>query len=140
LLLGRVNPSGKLAESYPLCYADVPSAGFYETGGKQAQYREGLYVGYRYYDTAGKDVLFPFGHGLSYTTFDYRDLECSPTPQQAHGAFTVSFIVENTGPVAGAEPKSRRSTSRPRTRQSIVRSRSSKPSTRCSSSRASRAA
>ncbi len=103
LLLGRVNPSGKLAESYPLCYADVPSAGFYETGGKQAQYREGLYVGYRYYDTAGKDVLFPFGHGLSYTTFDYRDLECSPMPVKSPAEFTVSFVVENTGPVAGAE-------------------------------------
>ncbi len=77
LLAGKVNPSGKLAETYPRRYADVPSAGFYETGGKQAQYREGVYVGYRYYDKAQQDVLFPFGHGLSYTSFAYEDLVLS---------------------------------------------------------------
>lgn len=103
LLAGIVNPSGKLAESYPLSYADVPSAGFYETGGKQAQYRESIYVGYRYYDTAQKAVLFPFGHGLCYTTFDYQDLAVSHTELNAPYELEVSLTVKNTGKVAGAE-------------------------------------
>ncbi len=103
LLAGVVNPSGKLAESYPLCYADVPSAGLYETGGKQAQYREGIYVGYRYYDKADKPVLFPFGHGLSYTRFEYSDLEISPTELHSPYALSVSAHIQNTGDVEGAE-------------------------------------
>ncbi len=103
LLSGKVNPSGKLAESYPVRYADVPSAGFYETGGKQAQYREGIYVGYRYYDKARKEVLFPFGHGLSYTTFEYRDLILSGDTLDAPYDLKVSLTVRNVGPVDGAE-------------------------------------
>ncbi|MBN1640596.1 MAG: glycoside hydrolase family 3 C-terminal domain-containing protein [Anaerolineae bacterium] len=103
LLVGAVNPSGKLAESYPVSYADVPSAGFYETGGKQAQYREGIYVGYRYYDKARKDVLYPFGHGLSYTTFAYSDLAISDADLEAPYELGLSLTVENTGGVAGAE-------------------------------------
>lgn len=103
LLAGIVNPSGKLAESYPLCYADVPSAGFYETGGKQAQYREGIYVGYRYYDKARKEVLFPFGHGLSYTTFEYQDLIVSSTELRAPYDLNVSATIKNSGSVDGAE-------------------------------------
>lgn len=103
LLAGVVNPCGKLAESYPLRYADVPSAGFYETGGKQAQYREGLYVGYRYYDKARKEVLFPFGHGLSYTSFAYSDLVLSHTELDAPHALKVSVMIRNAGGVDGAE-------------------------------------
>ena len=103
LLTGVANPSGKLAESYPLCYEDVPSAGFYEQGGKQAQYREGIYVGYRYYDKAGKSVAFPFGHGLSYTTFDYSHLWLSRTEMLDGDELVVSVNVKNTGAMDGAE-------------------------------------
>jgi len=103
LLAGAVNPSGKLAESYPLCYEDVPSEGFYESGGKQAQYREGIYIGYRYYDKARKAVLFPFGHGLSYTTFEYSNLEISSSELQAPYELKISLTLRNTGRVDGAE-------------------------------------
>lgn len=103
LLAGAVNPSGKLAESYPQRYADVPSAGFYKTGRKQAQYREGLYIGYRYYDKARKNVLFPFGHGLSYTSFEYRDLVVSHAELHSPYELNVSVTVRNTGSVDGAE-------------------------------------
>lgn len=94
LLYGRVNPSGKLAESWPLRYEDCPSAPFYGKT-KDALYMEGIYVGYRYYDKARKTVRWPFGYGLSYTTFDYSDLK-------ADGR-TVSVTVTNTGGLAGAE-------------------------------------
>jgi beta-glucosidase len=103
LLAGIVNPSGKLAESYPLCYEDVPSAGYYEGAGKQAQYREAVYVGYRYYDKAHKDVLFPFGHGLSYTSFDYRDLVVSHTTLEAPYQLHVSVTIRNSSAMDGAE-------------------------------------
>lgn len=103
LLFGRVNPSGKLAESYPIAYEDVPSAGFYATGGKQAQYREGIYVGYRYYDTAQKQVLFPFGHGLSYTRFAYTDLTLSHRELDAPFKLNISVTIHNVGDTEGAE-------------------------------------
>lgn len=103
LLMGIVNPSGKLAESYPLSYEDVPSAGVFETGWRQAQYREGLYVGYRYYEKAQKQVLFPFGHGLSYTAFEYSDLTLSHTQLDAPYALNISLTIRNTGDVDGAE-------------------------------------
>ena len=94
LLYGKANPSGKLAESWPYTYADVPSA---EIFGKlqDALYVEGIYVGYRYYDKAGKAVRWPFGHGLSYTTFGYSDLFVENR--------TVTVTVSNTGPLPGAE-------------------------------------
>jgi beta-glucosidase len=103
LLAGVVNPSGKLAESYPLVYDDVPSAGFFEQGGRQAQYREGIYVGYRYYDKAQKAVRFPFGFGLSYTTFEYADLALSAVEILPDDGLAVSLHVKNTGKAAGAE-------------------------------------
>ena len=103
LLTGAVNPSGKLAESYPICYADVPSAGFFEEGERQAQYREGIFVGYRYYDKAGRDVCFPFGYGLSYTTFEYSDLKMSKNEIQEGETLVVTVIVKNTGKLDGAE-------------------------------------
>ena len=94
LLCGRANPSGKLAESWPLSYADVPSSEIY---GKtdDALYQEGVYVGYRYYGKAGVPVRWPFGYGLSYTTFAYSDLTVDGN--------AVSVAVKNTGSFAGAE-------------------------------------
>ena len=103
LLFGAATPCGKLAESYPLAYADVPTADIYRSGGKQAQYREGVYVGYRYYDKARKEVAFPFGFGLSYTTFAYEDLTISKKQIDVDEALTVSATIRNTGKTAGAE-------------------------------------
>ena len=94
LLFGRVVPAGKLAESWPLTYEDVPSAASYAKD-RDAEYREGVYVGYRYYDKAEKPVRWPFGHGLSYTTFSYEGL--SVTREGAE------VDVTNTGDVAGDE-------------------------------------
>ena len=73
-ILGEINPSGKLAESYPVKYEDVSSATYFPSKQRTAEYREELYVGYRYYETANVPVLFPFGYGLSYTTFEYSNL------------------------------------------------------------------
>ncbi|MCI9157333.1 MAG: glycoside hydrolase family 3 protein [Lawsonibacter sp.] len=74
-ILGEINPSGKLAESYPIKYEDTPSAPYFPAKQRTAEYREGLYVGYRYFETANVPVLFPFGFGLSYTSFQYSDLK-----------------------------------------------------------------
>ncbi len=93
LLYGKGNPSGRLTESWPYTYADCPTSGCYGT--KNAQYREGIYVGYRYYDKAATAVRWPFGYGLSYTTFAYSDL-------QADGD-RVRVRVTNTGSVPGGE-------------------------------------
>jgi beta-glucosidase len=94
-LMGEVNPSGKLSESYPMKYEDVPSAPYFPAKERNAEYREGLYVGYRYYETAHVPVRFPFGYGLSYTTFAYSDLSVSEKE--------ASFTLTNTGRVDGAE-------------------------------------
>ena len=94
-LTGKVNPCGKLAETWPLTYADVPSAADFATRRKTVEYREGLYIGYRYFTTAEKAVRFPFGYGMSYTTFAYSDMAAD---EQG-----VSLTVTNTGSVAGAE-------------------------------------
>lgn len=98
LLTGKVTPSGKLAETFPLSLQDTPAKP-YPGGPLVVEYRESLYVGYRYYDTAKVDVLFPFGYGLSYTKFDYRDLNL----KQAGDGVTLSFKVKNSGAVAGKE-------------------------------------
>ena len=122
LLTGRVNPSGKLAETYPMVYEDTPSQPYYpakernsdyrealfvgyryfDTFGKEVRYPfgyglsyEALFVGYRYFDTFGKEVRYPFGYGLSYTTFEYSDLKVDEKG--------VTFTVKNTGASAGAE-------------------------------------
>ncbi|MBP3950859.1 beta-glucosidase family protein [Bacillus suaedae] len=95
VLSGDVNPSGKLAETYPLHYRDTPSYQNFPGGEVSVEYREGLYIGYRYYDTAEVDVLFPFGYGLSYTTFEYSDIRV-----QEYG---VTFKLTNSGNVAGME-------------------------------------
>ena len=94
-LTGKVNPCGKLAETWPLAYADVPSAAAFATRRKTVEYREGLYIGYRYFTTAEKAVRFPFGYGMSYTTFAYSDMAAD---EQG-----VSLTVTNTGSVAGTE-------------------------------------
>lgn len=94
-LTGKVNPCGKLAETWPLTYADVPSAADFATRRKTVEYREGLYIGYRYFTTAEKAVRFPFGYGMSYTTFTYSDMVAD---EQG-----VSLTVTNTGSVAGTE-------------------------------------
>lgn len=103
LLFGKVNPSAKLAETFPLTLADTPSFGNFPGTVRTVEYREGIFVGYRYYDKAGKDVLFPFGYGLSYTTFEYSDLKISKKTLKAGGEVAVSFKVKNTGKVSGAE-------------------------------------
>jgi len=95
VLSGEVNPSGKLAESYPIRYEDTPS--FHQFPGKEVsvEYREGPYIGYRYYDTADMDVLFPFGFGLSYTTFEYSEIQVTKDG--------VTFKLTNSGGMAGSE-------------------------------------
>ena len=94
-LTGKVNPSGKLAESWPLALEDTPCHGYFPGTGKTAQYREGLYVGYRYYDTSHTPVRWCFGYGKSYACFAYSGLQvCGDA---------VSFTVTNTSPRPGAE-------------------------------------
>lgn len=95
VILGDVNPSGKLSESYPYSYDDVSSAPYFPAKERTVEYREGLYVGYRYYESAKIPVQFPFGFGLSYTTFEYSNLKVSD--KQA------TFTLTNTGDRDGAE-------------------------------------
>ena len=95
VITGRINPSGKLAETFPCCLEDTPTAHRFPSAERNSAYREGLYIGYRYYDTAGKQVLFPFGFGLSYTTFEYRDLHVTREG--------VSFSLTNSGSRRGTE-------------------------------------
>ena len=95
VLTGWQNPCGKLAETIPLRYEDTPAARYFPGKKQNAEYREGLYVGYRYYETANKAVRYPFGYGLSYTTFAYSDLKVN--------ADKVTFTLTNTGSRAGAE-------------------------------------
>ncbi len=102
LLLGKANPSGKLAETFPLQLSDTPCYRQYADK-YVAQYRESIFTGYRYYDTAQKDVLFPFGYGLSYTSFEYGDLALSSSTIREDEDLTVRFTVRNTGSVAGKE-------------------------------------
>lgn len=103
ILFGDVNPCAKLAETYPMVLADVPSTNYFPGTAVSVEYREGIYVGYRYYDKANVDVRFPFGYGLSYTTFEYSDLALSAGSIKDTDTLTVSFQVKNTGGVDGAE-------------------------------------
>ena len=98
LLFGEVSPSGRLAESWPVSYSDVP---FGESFGKSKveAYKESVLVGYRYYLTGGKEVRYPFGYGLSYTTFSYSDMSVS----ENDGGYVICCDVENTGSYDGAE-------------------------------------
>ncbi|MFC3418309.1 glycoside hydrolase family 3 C-terminal domain-containing protein [Salinicoccus hispanicus] len=95
LLLGKHNPSGKLSETFPIHYADVPSSPYYPGDQATSEHKEGLFIGYRYFETAEVPVRYPFGYGLSYTTFDYSNIVID--------GLTVSFDLKNTGGMAGAE-------------------------------------
>jgi beta-glucosidase len=105
VLYGQVNPSGKLAETFPLRQSDHGSDANFGDVGRQLQYREGVFVGYRWFDTARLDVLFPFGHGLSYTDFAYDNLQVRSTADADSEDFEVevSVNITNTGARAGAE-------------------------------------
>ncbi|MBR5825737.1 MAG: glycoside hydrolase family 3 C-terminal domain-containing protein [Clostridia bacterium] len=103
ILSGKVNPSGKLAETYPLCESDVPCSDSYPATVLTAEHRESIYVGYRYYDTAEKQVLFPFGYGLSYTNFEYSDIALSADTIKNTDSLTVSCKIKNCGDRDGAE-------------------------------------
>ncbi len=103
IISGRVNPSGKLAETYPLSESDVPCQAYFPGEGLTAEHREGIYIGYRYYDTAGRNVLFPFGHGLSYTEFEYSDLKLSAGSITDSDTLTVTCKIKNVGDRDGAE-------------------------------------
>ena len=95
LLLGKASPSGKLAETWPKALSDTPCYNYFPGGTKSVQYRESIFVGYRYYDTVDKEAAYPFGYGLSYTTFEYKDLEINDN--------AASFTLTNTGKTAGTE-------------------------------------
>ena len=103
IIFGDVNPSGKLSETYPYALEDNSSHNYFPGTSVSVEYREGVYVGYKYYDTANKAVAFPFGHGLSYTTFEYSDVKVSADKIKDTDTVTVSFKVKNTGTVDGAE-------------------------------------
>lgn len=95
ILTGRVNPSGRLNETYPLKYEDTPAFRNFPATQRNAEYREGIFVGYRYYDTGKVRVQYPFGYGLSYTSFEYSNLKA-----EADG---IVFTLSNTGAMDGAE-------------------------------------
>lgn len=103
LLFGDANPSGKLAETFPLRLTDTPSYMFYPGERGIAEYREGIYIGYRYYDKREVDVLFPFGHGLCYTKFEYSELKLSKTKIMDTEKIAVSVKVKNIGQAEGKE-------------------------------------
>lgn len=95
IIVGKVNPSGRLNETYPLRYEDTPAFKYFPSEQRNSEYREAVFVGYRYYDTAKVRVQFPFGFGLSYTEFTYSDLQVDE--------MGAEFILTNTGKVDGAE-------------------------------------
>jgi beta-glucosidase len=103
ILFGDTNPSGKLAESFPAALEDNPSYLSFPGDGKTALYREGVFVGYRYYDYKKARVLFPFGHGLSYTSFAYSNLRISKDSIKDTETLTVTVDVTNTGKTSGKE-------------------------------------
>lgn len=103
VLTGKCNPCGKLAETYPLCLKDTPTADCYPCSDENVQYRESIFIGYRYYDKMNKAVQFPFGHGLSYTTFEYSELKVKKKNLEKDEGCTVTLTVKNTGDTAGAE-------------------------------------
>ncbi|MDF2484370.1 MAG: hypothetical protein K0R46_538 [Herbinix sp.] len=100
LLLGKINPSGKLAETFPAALADSSSNSYFPGNSKSVQYRESIYIGYRYYDTVKKAVTFPFGYGLSYTTFEYSNLVIEEVDPYL---YRVKLDITNTGKESGAE-------------------------------------
>ncbi|MCM1285874.1 MAG: glycoside hydrolase family 3 C-terminal domain-containing protein [Acetobacter sp.] len=103
ILTGKVNPSGKTSETYPVSFSDNPTYDNYPGGPVTSEHKESVYIGYRYYDAANLDVVFPFGYGLSYTTFEYSDIKLSADNIKDTDTVTVSFKIKNTGNVDGAE-------------------------------------
>ena len=103
ILFGEVNPSGRLSETFPLKLEDNPSYLYYIGEEDVVEYREGVFVGYRYYDKKKMDVLFPFGYGLSYTDFAYSNLKLDKKAMKDTEVLTVSVDVTNTGTMAGKE-------------------------------------
>jgi len=103
LIIGKQAPGGRLAESWPFVTGDNPSAPYFPGYQKSVEYRESIYVGYRYYNTAGKPVRYPFGFGLSYTTFEYSEPKADKTSIDDTETVTVTLDVKNTGSVAGSD-------------------------------------
>ena len=103
ILSGAVNPSGKLPETYPIAYEDTPAYNFYPGNPATVEHRESIYIGYRYYEKANKAVRYPFGFGLSYTSFDYSDISLDKSEMDENDKLTVTFKVKNTGDAAGYE-------------------------------------
>jgi beta-glucosidase len=103
ILYGKVNPSGKLAETFPIRLVDTPAYINYPGGNGEVRYGEGLFIGYRYYDAKQVPVQFPFGHGLSYTTFEYQNPKLSAQTFKDVDGLSVSVDVTNTGKMAGKE-------------------------------------
>ncbi len=104
ILLGKISPSGKLSETYPVSFADTPCPECYKAdANKNVVYKESIFVGYRYYDKANVPVLFPFGHGLTYTTFSYSNLKLSATKITPDDTLSVTFTIGNVGSIGAAE-------------------------------------
>lgn len=103
IISGAVNPCGKLPETYPMVYADTPAVNNFPGNPASVEYRESVYIGYRYYEKAKKAVRYPFGYGLSYTTFEYSDIKLDKASMTDGDTLTVSFNVKNTGDVPGYE-------------------------------------
>ena len=103
ILYGKVNPSGRLPETFPARLEDTPCYLTYGKGGDHAVYQEGVFVGYRYYTSVGREVLFPFGYGLSYTDFTYSDLKLDKEKMTDQDTLTVTVKVKNTGSRKGKE-------------------------------------
>ena len=99
VILGDVAPGGRLAESFPMAASDLPSDRDFARHPKQVEYREGLYVGYRFHDSAGVPARFPFGHGLSYTAFHHS----TPTVRKSGDGYSVTLTVTNAGPREGSD-------------------------------------
>lgn len=103
VLTGKANPCGKLAETYPACLKDTPTSFRYPDSKEDVQYRESIFIGYRYYDKVERNVRFPFGFGLSYTSFEYSDIKLKKKNLTKGEGAKVTFTIKNTGDVAGSE-------------------------------------
>lgn len=103
VLTGKANPCGKLAETYPICLKDTPTSFRYPDSKEDVHYRESIFIGYRYYDKVERNVRFPFGFGLSYTSFEYSDIKLKKKNLAKGEGAKVTFTIKNTGDVAGSE-------------------------------------
>lgn len=103
VLTGKANPCGKLAETYPVCLKDTPTSFRYPDSKEDVQYRESIFIGYRYYDKVERNVRFPFGFGLSYTSFEYSNIKLKKKNLTKGEGAKVTFTIKNTGDVAGSE-------------------------------------